>query len=196
MLRSCEGEEIKFGTHVVTKQAFYRSEHSYAIVNLKPLAPGHVLVCPLTPYERLGDPAPVELADLWSTVTMVQKILGRIYFKPEDGRGSFTVAVQDGPEAGQTVPHLHVHVIPRVAGDMGENEAANDEIYTKLASEEGNIGGALWDLERRPQPGGGMPRVEDASRVAREPEDMHAEAEKYREHFMKLYGSWCDSRLV
>lgn len=91
--------------------------------------------------------------------------------------GSFTIAVQDGPDSGQTVPHLHVHVIPRRKGDVGDNP---DVIYTKMASEDGNIGGALWDTERRPVPAGSMPRIEDADRSARTIEQMEAEAEEYR----------------
>ena len=38
------------------------------------------------------------------------------------------VAVQDGKEAGQSVPHVHVHVLPRKGGDF----AKNDEIYERL----------------------------------------------------------------
>ena len=165
-----------------TRQVFLKTQHSFGVVNLKPILPGHVLVCPLQPHRRLTDLSAAETTDLFATVQRVQRMLSRVYFQadsPEDG-GSFTVAVQDGPESGQTVPHVHVHVIPRVADDMGEGEAV-DEIYVKMASEEANIGGALWDVLSRPKPGGGMPRVEDACRDAREPEDMHAEADRYKE---------------
>lgn len=92
--------------------------------------------------------------------------------------GSFTVAVQDGPDSGQTVPHVHVHVIPRSEGDLGTNPP--DEIYVKMANEEGNVGGALWDQVRRPVPGGGMPRIEDMDRNGRTAEDMESETEKYK----------------
>lgn len=36
-----------------------------------------------------------------------------------------SVVIQDGPQAGQTVPHVHIHVLPRKAGDFEKN----DEIY-------------------------------------------------------------------
>lgn len=39
-----------------------------------------------------------------------------------------TFAIQDGSAAGQTVPHVHVHVIPRRAGDF----TSNDEVYDEL----------------------------------------------------------------
>jgi bis(5'-adenosyl)-triphosphatase len=168
---------IKFGPFEVTGQAFLKTPHSFALVNLKPLLPGHILVCPLRPHPRLTDLTAEETADLFSAVQLTQRVLGKLYFPDADPlRGSFTVAVQDGPEAGQTVPHVHVHVIPRVKGDM----ARSDDVYVGLAGEEGNVGGALWDKMQRPVPGGGFPRIEDMDRDARTMQEMIEEAEKYR----------------
>lgn len=137
-----------------------------------------MLVCPLEHRRRLTDLSPNETADLFATVQLAQRLLARVYFpKPEPEAGSFTIAVQDGPDAGQTVPHVHVHVVPRVKNDL----ESPDEVYVKMAAEEGNVGGALWDREHeRPKPGGGMPKIEDADRKARTPEEMHAEAERYK----------------
>ena len=85
--------------------------------------------------------------------------------------------MQDGADAGQTVPHVHVHVVPRTPGDMG----APDAVYVKMAGEEGNIGGALWDREmERPKPGGGLKRVDDEDRNPRTEEAMVEEAERYK----------------
>ncbi|KAL0978531.1 hypothetical protein UPYG_G00171750 [Umbra pygmaea] len=41
---------------------------------------------------------------------------------------SITIAIQDGPEAGQTVKHVHVHVLPRKAGDFKSNDNIYDEV--------------------------------------------------------------------
>lgn len=175
-----EGDPIKFGPFEVTKQVFLKTQHVFGLVNLKPIVPGHVLVCPLKPHRRLTDLSSEETADLFTTVQQTQRMLARIYFKTDDlEAGSFTVAVQDGPEAGQTVPHVHVHVLPRTKDDLGKEP---DEVYVEMASETGNVGGALWDRElgRRPSPGGSMPRIEDLSRVARTAEDMHEEADQYK----------------
>lgn len=117
------------------------------------------------------------MTDLWSVVQRTERLLSKVYFPSADPlAGSFTVAVQDGPEAGQTVPHVHVHVIPRIAGDMPRP----DDVYVGLAGEDGNVGGAMWDRSRRPVPGGGMPRIEDEDRTARTVEEMDGEAESYR----------------
>ncbi|KAL2175689.1 HIT-like domain-containing protein [Thermothelomyces heterothallicus CBS 202.75] len=257
---------IYFGPFEVTNQVFLTTPHSFALVNLKPLLPGHVLVCPLVPHRRLTDLSPVELTDLFTTVQRVQRMLARHYFLPpasssspssaaaslppppppsppssssssstpsaasqpspagqqqqqqqqqqRDGqaplreggggaeeRGSFNIALQDGPEAGQTVAHVHVHVIPRIRGATAKPASTpSDAIYEQMAAEEGNVGGALWDRERqresggyagapaaggdggggRPVPGGGFPRIEDAARVARGMEEMEEEAGIYR----------------
>jgi bis(5'-adenosyl)-triphosphatase len=65
------------------------------------------------------------------------------------GEGSFNIAIQDGKEAGQTVPHVHCHIIPRVKG----GEVVGDAVYDRLQSEDGNVGGGLWDVQRPVQEG-------------------------------------------
>ncbi|KOS17705.1 Bis(5'-nucleosyl)-tetraphosphatase [Escovopsis weberi] len=176
---------IQFGPFEVTDQVFFTTPHSFALVNLKPLTPGHVLVCPLRPHPRLTDLSGDETADLFATVQVAQRLLARAYFRSaEPCGGSFTVAVQDGKEAGQTVPHVHVHVIPRLRYEERTEEGrgqAPDQVYVDMASEKGNVGGALWDTRERPVPGGGMPRIEDDDRGARTSEDMNEEAERYRQ---------------
>ncbi len=101
--------------------------------------------------------------------------------------GAFNIALQDGPLAGQTVPHVHVHIIPRIAGSTGKPPSTpSDAVYDQMAGEEGNVGGALWDrdigeiMRERPQPGGGFPRIEDCQREARGDGEMEKEAGVYR----------------
>jgi diadenosine tetraphosphate (Ap4A) HIT family hydrolase len=120
-------------------------------------------------------------------------MLAAHYFAPPDleAGGSFNVALQDGPEAGQTVPHAHVHVIPRARGSRSAKDPAGgpaDELYERMAGEEGNVGGALWDavVGARPVPGGGFTRIEDADRAARSREEMEAEAALFRRILKEL----------
>ncbi|KAI0418110.1 HIT domain-containing protein [Xylaria grammica] len=200
---------IHFGPFDVTTQVFMATPLSFALVNLKPLLPGHVLVCPRAPHKRLTELSATELTDLFSAVQQVQRMLARYYFSqyqpqapdqagtgtgilseeasalpPTPEAGSFNIAVQDGAEAGQTVPHVHVHVIPRIRGSTAkETHTQGDAIYELMAAEAGNVGGALWDkvMRVRPQPGGGFPRVEDPDRLARSMGEMEAEANAYRD---------------
>lgn len=151
-------------TNKLTSQVFLTTPHSFALVNLKPLLPGHVLVCPRQPHRRLTELTAPELTDLFQAVQRVQRMLAWHYFASQQSdasinnsnnntpaarspeAGAFNIAIQDGVEAGQTVSHLHVHVIPRIRGATAKEKAGpGDQIYESMAAEDGNVGGALYD---------------------------------------------------
>ncbi|RUS82983.1 hypothetical protein EGW08_009268 [Elysia chlorotica] len=108
---------------VSSAQVFYRSALSFACVNIKPVLPGHTLVVPLRPAVHLTDLSPAEVTDLFLTVQRVSSVVNGHF-----GATSSTVAIQDGPDAGQTVKHVHVHILPRKPGDF----AKNDDVYDAL----------------------------------------------------------------
>ena len=91
-----------------------------------------MLVVPFRSVQRLTDLTPAEVAELFGTVQKVQRMLAKVYFVGGDGagalnRGSFNIAIQDGKEAGQTVPHVHCHIIPRAKekdGEKGEGDGS------------------------------------------------------------------------
>ncbi|EFY98995.1 HIT domain protein [Metarhizium robertsii] len=173
-----EGMSIHFGPFEVTKQvrATSLAVKTPELYSYKGIPDRPMTRCSSQHPIHLS---PTETADLFGTVQLTQRMLAQKYL-PEPGNllsGSFTVAVQDGPDSGQTVPHLHVHVIPRRKGDVGDSP---DAIYVKMSTEDGNIGGAMWDRERRPAPAGRMPRIEDADRSPRTQEQMEAEADEYK----------------
>ncbi|MFA1609535.1 HIT family protein [Halobellus rubicundus] len=92
----------------------YETETVAAFLDANPLAPGHTLVVPKEPYERLDELPDDVAADVWAAV---QELTPRI----EDAvdADATTVGVNNGPAAGQEVPHVHVHVVPRFEGDGG-----------------------------------------------------------------------------
>ncbi|KAL7308232.1 Dinucleoside triphosphate hydrolase [Mucor circinelloides] len=115
---------FRFGPHFITEsQVFYKSKLSIGIVNLKPIAPGHVLVLPKRNTPRLADLDKDEIVDLMLSAQKIGNAVEKHY-----GCTSLTMTIQDGPQAGQTVPHVHMHIIPRKQGDW-EN---NDDIYEEL----------------------------------------------------------------
>jgi len=119
-----------FSTIDVTRQCFYRSSLSYAIVNLKPIVAGHVLVIPQRPAPRLGDLNDQELSSLMLSVRHVGNVIERAY-----SADALTIACQDGKAAGQSIPHVHFHILPRrLRGDQFEK--SNDEIYPALEENE------------------------------------------------------------
>ena len=78
-----------------------------------PVSPGHTLVVPRRHVGSLFDLAPEEQQDIWALVARVRERLNADH--QVDG---FNVGLNDGPAAGQTVLHAHVHVIPRYEGDL------------------------------------------------------------------------------
>ena len=117
-----------FGPYLLkAQQIFYTSELSCAFVNLRPVVKGHVLVIPKRVVARFKDLTPEECTDMFLTVQKVGQVLDKAY-----GTASLSIDVQDGPDSGQTVPHVHAHVMPRRAGDFKRN----DDIYEEIEKSE------------------------------------------------------------
>ncbi|CAA9961827.1 hypothetical protein CFE70_005238 [Pyrenophora teres f. teres 0-1] len=169
---------IKFGTFVVTSQVFHVTRLSFAIVNLKPLLPGHVLVSPRRVVPRFNDLSAAEVQDLFLTAQRVSRMVERVF-----SASSLNIAIQDGVDAGQSVPHVHAHIIPRQKADL-EEKGGTDAIYTMLESEDGDLNKQLKDKERAASADGAedqkrsrFPAVDNESRKPRSDEEMQKEAE-------------------
>jgi bis(5'-adenosyl)-triphosphatase len=67
-----------------------------------------VLVIPRRCVPTLAELTAAELTDLWESVRVVQQIVCREY-----GKTDAMLGVQDGRDAGQSVAHVHVHILPR-----------------------------------------------------------------------------------
>jgi len=91
-----------------------RGDNWGAFLDVYPRSEGHTLVVPVKPVQRITELSKSDLADLFEGIKIVQGILS-VYFNTVD----FTVVIHDGPLAGQEIPHVHVHVIPRTEGDTG-----------------------------------------------------------------------------
>ncbi|KAI1733160.1 carbon-nitrogen hydrolase domain-containing protein [Ditylenchus destructor] len=106
-------QDMEFDSHKISKETiFYQTSLSYAFVNLKPIVPGHVLCTSIRKAERLADLTDQETADMFILAKKVQRML-ESHFKTV----SFNVDVQDGPDSGQTVAHVHIHIVPRHKND-------------------------------------------------------------------------------
>ncbi|KAK3025834.1 hypothetical protein RJ639_041282 [Escallonia herrerae] len=153
-------EKFKFGPYKIDpKEVFYHTDLSYAMVNLRPLLPGHILLSILREVKRFVDLTTDETSDLWITA---KKVGSRLEYHHK--ASSLTFAIQDGPEAGQTVPHVHIHIIPRRSADFEKN----DEIYDSIDLKEKELKQKL-DL--------------DKERKDRSLEEMAREADEYRNLF-------------
>ncbi len=93
----------------------YEDEHCLAFMDLMPQAPGHTLVIPKAQAENLFD-VPVEA--LKHTITTTQRVAAAV--KSAFSTEGVMIAQLNGAAAGQTVFHLHFHIIPRSGGaDFG-----------------------------------------------------------------------------
>ncbi len=86
----------------------------YSFLDIFPRREGHALVIPKQSVQHLSELSSPSRDALFAGVVEVQLILSK-HFETED----FTVCIHDGPFAGQEVPHVHVHVIPRHSDDGG-----------------------------------------------------------------------------
>ncbi|MEZ5575955.1 MAG: HIT family protein [Candidatus Competibacteraceae bacterium] len=85
------------------------SEHMRAIRDAFPVSPGHTLLLPRRHVGSLFDLTVVEWVELGQLLARIRTAL-QAEFRPD----GFNVGVNEGVAAGQTVPHLHVHLIPRI----------------------------------------------------------------------------------
>ena len=87
-----------------------QSEKSLAFLDAFPLASGHSLVIPKKHYEKIQQMPQDEYSDLFQ---LVQKVTEKV----DVLTNAELIAVHNGKESGQEIPHVHVHIIPRSAKD-------------------------------------------------------------------------------
>lgn len=95
------------------QRVFLRLRHVYALWDGFPVTDGHALIVPYRHVPTWFDAADTERAELFSAIDAVCSII-----RERGGIDGFNFGVNVGSAAGQTVPHLHQHVIPRRIGDM------------------------------------------------------------------------------
>jgi histidine triad (HIT) family protein len=128
----CKITSGEIPTKIITE-----TQNSIAFLDAFPLAKGHTLVIPKIHHEKIQDLTSEENSDLFSTV---HKIISKV----DKLTGSTLVAIHNGKEAGQEIPHVHVHLVPRSADDSGGpihclfdstlnvSDSELNEIYEKL----------------------------------------------------------------
>jgi histidine triad (HIT) family protein len=90
----------------------YEDEFVYAFMDAGQVNPGHVLVATKKPYETLMDADEDSAAAMMRAANKIAKAIQKA-FQPD----GITVLQSNKPAGWQTVPHLHLHVLPRYEGD-------------------------------------------------------------------------------
>jgi bis(5'-adenosyl)-triphosphatase len=129
---------------------------------------------------RFNDLSAAEVQDLFMTVQHVSRMVERVF-----DATSLNIAIQDGVDAGQSVPHVHAHIIPRKKADL-EEKGGTDAIYEMLEGKEGDLNKQLTDKERAAtEERAKFPIVDDDSRKPRSDDEMQKEAQWLAEEMAK-----------
>lgn len=128
--------------------------------------------------ERLKDLTDEESIDYMRAIQTVHKFIEHVY-----KADSLNIAIQDGPEAGQSIPHLHTHIIPR-----HKTNNIGDEVYERMDSSEYDVDNSLkefYERKARKQTQGLVVKP-DSERFDRTHDEMHKEAAWLAEEFAKF----------
>ena len=99
---------------IISKQIpakiLHETSYSISFMDAFPLVKGHVLVIPKNHHQKIQEMSIAENSDLFSLVhTMMSKV--------DSVSGSTLIAIHNGEDAGQEIPHIHVHLVPRSKSD-------------------------------------------------------------------------------
>jgi len=103
----CKISRGEIPTKIITE-----TKNSIAFLDAFPLTKGHTLVIPKNHHEKIQNMSVEENSDLFSTV---HKVISRV----DKLTGATLVAIHNGQGAGQEIPHVHVHLVPRSSDDSG-----------------------------------------------------------------------------
>ena len=100
----------KIASKEIQTKILVETESCIGFLDAFPLAKGHALVIPKKHYEKLQDLPTDSNPEVFSTVhNLISKV--------DTLTGATLVAVHNGKESGQEIPHVHVHLIPRSKDD-------------------------------------------------------------------------------
>ena len=89
------------------------NQHALWIYDGFPVSLGHSLIIP---KRHLGSFFEISQEERLAMLVLLDK--AKIVVEAEHRPDGFNIGINDGPAAGQTVPHLHLHLIPRYSGDV------------------------------------------------------------------------------
>lgn len=106
-----------FCTQKIKETAFATENNFLAIYNHSPILPGHSLVIPANHVHSLFDLSEDEISVFFGFARKVTSFLTETY-----GTDAYDWSLQEGEPAGQSLEHLHLHIIPRRPGDLPDGE--------------------------------------------------------------------------
>jgi len=101
----------KIAKKEIPSKIITETKKSIAFLDVFPLSRGHTLVIPKCHYEKVQDMTDMDNTDLFNTV---HKVISKV----DKLTGATLLAVHNGKDSGQEIPHVHVHLIPRELSDQ------------------------------------------------------------------------------
>lgn len=105
---------------------------TFAILDNYPVNPGHMLIIPKRHFQSLFDATEDEISSIYELLHKCKTIADGKY-KPT----GYNIGINVGYDAGQTVMHLHVHLIPRYKGDVENPRGGIRKLKPQLMGYEG-----------------------------------------------------------
>lgn len=99
--------------HLRDERVIYECEHTKAFIDTYPASPGHTLIVPKRHFATYFEANDDELLAIGRAIQACKKTLDEEY-SPD----AYNIGVNNGSDAGQSIMHLHVHLIPRYKGDV------------------------------------------------------------------------------
>jgi histidine triad (HIT) family protein len=122
----------------IPSEVVYEDDSVFCFLDIHPVNPGHVLVVPKSHFENLEDLPDGFDVKLMSAIKKMTLIIKRSL-----GYEATNLMLNNGVAAGQVIPHVHFHVIPRKAGDGYEQWHGKDYGDGQAAEIAGKIRAAI-----------------------------------------------------
>jgi diadenosine tetraphosphate (Ap4A) HIT family hydrolase len=98
----------------IKNRLIFENDLVFAFPSNMPIVPGHILICPKRIVSTVDDLTTTELLAIFDLQKQIKKSMLKTF-----GACGFNYAWNEGLLAGQTVNHLHLHILPRKNGDTG-----------------------------------------------------------------------------
>ncbi len=102
----------KIASGKIPARVVMQNDRAVVLLDAFPLAPGHTLVIPKSHYAKVQD---MGKQDAMAVFEITRKVVGAVEAGSQVGASA--IAIHNGSDAGQEIPHVHVHIVPRKKGD-------------------------------------------------------------------------------
>ncbi len=121
----------KIAKKEIPSKTILETKNSIAFLDAFPVSRGHTLIIPKKHYEKIQNMSDIDSADLFG---IVHKVISKV----DKLTGATLLAIHNGKDSGQEIPHVHVHLIPRQPTDLAGPVHSMFKKRPKLSDEELN----------------------------------------------------------